>query len=344
MLKVPSLDKNIYLKVGDDQALPLLQAGKLLPARWQGPFTRALSNLGAFDVQLLFGSSLVASENITIGRWRISGIPEDESVTGELLVKVTVGKAGNVQVDATFNEDMLKVVILPGVLRNVPVQQEITSEGIKASEEGIIEPDLPNSSRRDQHPREQEIHNWGDMMVETTVVKTQSDSGSDGNNPAPSMSLDNVEMFIRKGSGNILDDDTVQEIIGRPLEGEPPTNSPYFFIPREEEVQSEGLESDLNTTGGLGCFMGLLQMFGLGRQELKVTYAKSPLLGDRPFKRGLLELEDLIRQKGPPPSPEELLSCPNCNAKISKDEIKCPWCSEQLAVSEETRVVEDQNE
>ena len=74
MKTTPKLGSTIYIETAGDQAAPVFLAQSPLPLDWAHSFTSAHINQGAFDIRLLFGSSYRASENHTLGRWRVSEI------------------------------------------------------------------------------------------------------------------------------------------------------------------------------------------------------------------------------------------------------------------------------
>lgn len=77
----------------------------------------------------------------------------------------------------------------------------------------------------------------------------------------------------------------------------------------------------------------------LGRWGMGALDVEMPVLeaepGEVPSRPGHLSPGDIIRLAGGPLAPEERRECPNCQAVISRQETKCPWCSAPLPAVDE---------
>lgn len=115
------LVKTIYIETFADTATPLIHAKGTLPTTLEWSFSTAHDNQTDIDIHLLYGTSTRASQDISIGRWRISGIPPAERGKPNISVQFRVDTNGEVSVTANIEGKPLNIHLLTETKEKVSV-------------------------------------------------------------------------------------------------------------------------------------------------------------------------------------------------------------------------------
>ena len=116
------LAANIYIETMEDTAVPIIAMNSLLEQMRFGSFSTAVDNQTFIDVHLLYGTSTKVSQNTSIGRWRITGIPPLPARTPNITVTVYAYVTGEVNIAAFLNKSQRLEAIPQTVPNRVPVR------------------------------------------------------------------------------------------------------------------------------------------------------------------------------------------------------------------------------
>lgn len=361
----PKLASTVHIEVAGDQAAPILLTGSLLPADWSHTFSTVRDNQNTIDVHLLIGSSYTASENNSIGLWRISGIPPAERGALDIQVDVHVNSQGKVELTAVHDNQPLSVFRMPGgsgqaavVISETghqPVDaidqviQTGNQEDAGAGPDDISPQEPPNAAapkatiddskvnlRCEQCGSQMEVRFVGDMHDKRLVCDY---CGAEMDLPDTYQRIARKRVQKSKPWGNSSTDtvhiETRSDHLadGHPLEPIPKIDDLRKLIEEGglEDIGDETLEI-LKKYGFKVSLEGKSSIVSMiHRLEKQNIDWKSEHSGDYiPLTpREILELA------GDPLPPEERLNCPNCDAVISRKARQCPWCSVSLSEYEE---------
>jgi len=116
------LATNIYIESIEDTAVPIIAMNSLLEQMWFGSFSTAVDNQTFIDVHLVYGTSTKVSQNTSIGRWRLIGIPPLPARTPHITVTVYAYVTGEVSIAAFLNKSQRLDAVPQTVLNRVPVR------------------------------------------------------------------------------------------------------------------------------------------------------------------------------------------------------------------------------
>ncbi len=353
----PKLGSTIYIEVAGDQAAPVFLAQSRLPLDWGHAFSSARINQNALDIHLLFGSSYRASENHTLGRWRVSDIAVVDRERFDIQVNVRVNTKGVVEVTAGRDDQALNVFRLPGGSAKVPlVIEEVGQDQVGMEEtykpaeqgDGISDETLENEAL----PTSQgdpgailECEGCGGKM-EVRFVGEMRDKrlvctycGSEAEIP------DAYRRTIRKNErdNKPLESHTIESVFIEARRDGLPGLKPFEDSPLNDDlrelIEQGGLEGIDDETiealkrrgfdipsGGKSSIVSTIRRLDKQNEEMK-----------NKLPRGYIPLtpQEILELAGQPLPVEERRNCPNCEAVISRHAKQCPWCSVSLAGSED---------
>ncbi len=96
------LAENLSIETLGDTATPLLTTGTALPASRTESFSTVHDSQAFIDIHLVHGCAVRASENQTVGKYQIAGIPPLPRGQPEISVTFLVAPDGQVQVTANM--------------------------------------------------------------------------------------------------------------------------------------------------------------------------------------------------------------------------------------------------
>ena len=118
------LAEPICMEVFGARVVRLIEGGNAVPVVWSNSLSITDEDQTTIDIHLLYGSSDSASNNHSIGRWRIVKIPLFEKGKPDIDVEININEDGRVVVAASISGWPLKVMPV-GVIKSVPVEQSM---------------------------------------------------------------------------------------------------------------------------------------------------------------------------------------------------------------------------
>lgn len=352
----PKLGSTIYIEVAGDQAAPVFLAESPLPLDWGHSFSNARITHNALDIHLLSGSSYRASENHTLGRWRVSEIAAGGEEKFDVQVKVRVNTDGMLEVSAALGDQPLNVFRLPGGSAKVPLVLDEAGLGRvdnpgdeKAVDRGDVQSDesqvlasqtsvdAPGADIRcEQCGGTMEIRIVGEMRGKQMVC-TYCGSEAD----LPEAFLQAIQSSEHEDS--LADSDSPDSLGGETRDDKLPGLKPFGKNPKVEEL------SELIKQGGLEGVdketIEVLKKHGFdipreGQSSIVSAIRRLDKLNEdmkNKKPRGYIPLtpREILELAGEPLSPEERRNCPKCEAVIARDARQCPWCSVSLTGSQD---------
>jgi hypothetical protein len=353
----PKLGSTIYIEVAGDQAAPVFLAQSPLPLDWGHDFSNLRINQNALDIHLLFGSSYRASENHTLGRWRVSDIAVVDREGSDIQVNVRVNTQGLVEVTAALGDQPLNVFRLPGGSAKVPlVIEEVgqdqgdieevnkpADQGDSMSDEILEDKALPTSAGDPGAILECEVCGgkmevrFVDEMRDKQLVCTYC--GSEADIP------DAYRRTIRKREhdNKPLESHTTESMFFEARRDGLPGLKSFEDSPGKEDLRElieqgglEGIEDEIIEalkrrgfdipSGGKSSIVSTIRRLDKQNEEMK-----------NKLPRGYIPLtpQEILELAGQPLPVEERRNCPNCEAVISRHAKQCPWCSVPLAGSKD---------
>ncbi len=97
------LRDNIGIETFGDNFFPIIRGGSALPVKWQNSFSAVHDNQTAIDLHFLFGPADKASENHSLGTWRIEQIPKAEKAQTYITVTLAIDEMGNANLSAEID-------------------------------------------------------------------------------------------------------------------------------------------------------------------------------------------------------------------------------------------------
>lgn len=348
----PKLGSTIYIEVAGDQAAPVFLAESPLPLDWQHSFSNARIQQNVLDIHLLFGSSYKASENHTLGRWRISEIAAAEREKLDVRLNVHVNIQGMVEVTAALDDQPLSVFRLPGGSAKAPLVMDetgldqvdnseqkkqdaqddnLSDEALKTAASNASADETSVTTQCEQCGGTMEIRFVGEMR-DKRLVCTYCGLEADitdtfqrvtrrreyENKPWGSHTTETVHIETRRDGLPGL----------QPFEDMPEIDDLRELIEqgRLEDIDEETIEVLKKRgfkvpTGGKSSIVSVIRSLDKQDEDLK---SKRP--------RGYIPLtpQEIIELAGEPLPPEERRNCPECEAVISRQAKQCPWCSVSL--------------
>jgi hypothetical protein len=117
----PQLAVDIYVERANDKAGLLISANTVLPTIWQGACSTTRNDQTGIILHLLYGNSARASQNSSIGRWRVSGFSNLKESKPRINLQVSVSAVGEVKVYADCGLNQPLSVIPQTPISQVPV-------------------------------------------------------------------------------------------------------------------------------------------------------------------------------------------------------------------------------
>jgi hypothetical protein len=365
MRVLPHLESSVYVEDAQGVAVPLFGAGTPLPAVRRHTLPAPHSQQVNLALHIVHGSSSLASENDSLGKWLISGAPPVERASGHLRLQFTLDAAGTLELTAVQGKEHLSVTPPQDGTPRLPVDAASIEpaslagvwERVRAGEESQVREDL------------------------AALVQTQPDSVAAWALLAaliadPQRKADCYRQVLRLDPGNLAALAVLRSLpsaepiatptaapphstgaeprVTTPAQGEPltPVAGPERIRPEGESqpvapaqvededaiiaelLSSRPVQRSASTapaTGGL--FSRLSRRLSQGRagQESPPSSPLHPVSdlqaapGRDPLDPGLI-----LKLAGGPLSADERLRCPECGATISREQDKCPWCSASL--------------
>jgi molecular chaperone DnaK (HSP70) len=287
------LKETLYLEISQGKIFPLVPSGRSVPATWQQNFTTFTENQRSFDLHLLRGNSEQLSENSTLGKWRIGGIPPAPKGMHRIQVETRVGVDGSVGIRATLDEQSLAVTLLtepfpkiPLTFRvpTIPLEKTIQQPCPECKRSFVIrytnwkeEPfalclDCGHEFELEDSPISGDTVPWEDLppeLIQTLGIETQHNPGG-------------------------LDEESLREL----------QEKGFNFTPAEEPDLTINADKVL-------------------RQIPKMFFRSQKTEPD-------LSVDDILRLAGKPLPESERRHCPKCDAVISRDATRCEWCGQTL--------------
>ena len=114
------LRDDIGIETFGDNFFPIIRNGSALPVKWQNCFSTAHDNQTAIDLHFLFGSSDKASENHSLGKWRIEQIPQSGKAQTNITVTLEIDGKGTVNLSAELGGSPL-IIRAMGEIAQAPI-------------------------------------------------------------------------------------------------------------------------------------------------------------------------------------------------------------------------------
>ncbi|MCL7454820.1 MAG: Hsp70 family protein [Anaerolineae bacterium] len=362
MRVLPHLESSVYVEAAQGVAVPLFGAGTPLPAVRRHTLPGPQSQQVNLALHIVHGSSTLASENDSLGKWLISRTPPVERASGHLRLQFTVDAAGTLELTAVQGKEQLAVTPLQDGTPRLPVDAASIQPGslagawerVRAGEESQVREDLAALVQT----QPDSVAAWA--LLAALVVDPQRKAGCyrqvlrlDPSNLAALAVLRSLSPAApvatpSRSSG-------AKPRVAPPAQGEPVASSAELErirpegesqpaapaqVEDEDAVIAELLSarpvqrpaSTAPVTGGL--FSRLTRRLSQGRagQESPPSSPLHPVSdlqaapGRDPLDPGLI-----LKLAGGPLSADERLRCPECGATVSREQDKCPWCSASLS-------------
>ena len=121
MRALPHLAESVHVEGPQGTTVPVFGAGTPLPAVRRHSLPGPRSDQVSLDLHVVHGSASAASDNQSLGRWRISGAQASERPSSLLRIQFIVDAAGNLDVAALQGKRQLTVTALEQGTRRIPV-------------------------------------------------------------------------------------------------------------------------------------------------------------------------------------------------------------------------------
>jgi len=287
------IKQNLFIEASKDNTILLIPAGRRVPTSWDQTFTTFIDGQRSIDIHLLRGISGKDWENITLGKWRIAGIPPAPKGDQRILVKVRVGVDGSVGLSAKQKNQTLPVTFLTETMPKIPLTFKVPKQQL---EKLVQKPCWACKSN---------------YVIGTTNWK----------NEPFALCLDCGNEFALP--------ETLKTSVTAPWEDLPPElletlgiqkpHEPGGLTP-EELLELEEKGFDLNPDEEPDLLIDankIIQqipgmIFGQGKTTVE------------------LDNEEIFRLAGDPLPENKRRNCPKCDAVISCDAERCEWCGQNF--------------
>ncbi len=287
------IKETLYIETSKNQVVPLIPAGRRVPTEWEQTFTTYRENQRSFDLHLLRGLSDKAMENITLGKWRIAGIPPAPKGEHRIRVKIRLGIDGSVGFDATLKKQPLLVTFLTETLPKIPLTIKVPNSQL---EKLVQKPCWSCKSN---------------FVIGTTNWK----------NEPFALCLDCGNEFAIP--------ETLTTSVTAPWEELPPEllntlgieppHNPGGLPPEElQELKDKGFNINLDEQPDLVI------------NANKIIHQIPGMIFGQKKNQAELDHEDILRLAGEPLPESERRKCPKCDAVISREAKRCEWCGQTL--------------
>lgn len=286
------IKENLYIETSQKNVFPLIPAGRTVPATWEQTFGTSAENQRSFDMHLLRGISQNLKDNLSLGKWRIGGIPAAAIGEHRITAIIRVGIDGSVGLRATLNDQALPVTLLTEAFPKIPLTFRVPT--IPA--EKLINHPCPECKRS--------------FVVHTKNWKQEPfalclDCGHEFNLP---------EMILPTESAPW--DDLPPELVD--TMGIESPHTPGGLTPEEiQELEAQGFDFFIKEEPNLNIRVeNVVQQFpGLIFQQSKADE---------------LTPDEILRMAGDPLPEDKRRNCPKCDAVISRETTRCEWCGQIL--------------
>jgi molecular chaperone DnaK (HSP70) len=285
------LKENLYLEVSAQHVYALIPAGRTVPANWQQTFTTSAENQRSFDLHLLRGVSENLTDNATLGKWRIGGIPAAPKGQQRVHIEIRVGIDGSVGLRATLEGKALPVTLLTEAFPKLPLTFRVPTIPF----EKLIQEPCPECNRnfvmRSFNWKKQPFALCLDCGHEFSLPETPPTESAPWKDLPPELVKTlGIERPRHPGGLNTGELRELQD-------------KGFDIFPAEEP--------DLKIDAGKSL------------QQLSKMMFKQPQTED-------LSPEEIVRLAGEPLPEEKRRRCPKCDAVISREIKRCEWCGQVL--------------
>ena len=287
------IKESLYLEISQEKNFPVIPAGRIVPAVWHQSFTTFAENQRSFDLHFLRGNSDKIIDNITLGKWRIGGIPPGAEGEHRVEVEIRVGIDGSVGLRATIDEQPLPVTLLTEAFPKIPLTFRVPTIPVEKK----IQEQCPECRRN--------------FVIRATNWKGEPFA----------LCLDcGLEFELPEGfqfEETATWEELPPELI-KTLGIEAPHPPGGFDTDELKELEELGFDFSLQQEPDLKIDMGKVvrQIPGM------ITPAKP--------KKDELSVDDILRMAGKPLSEDQRRNCPNCDAVIARDVQRCAWCGQTV--------------
>lgn len=286
------IKETLFIETTHNNVFALIPAGRTVPATWEQTFGTSAENQRSFDMHLLRGNAQTLWENTSLGKWRIGGIPAAPIGEHRINVIIRVGVDGSVGLRANLNDKPLPVTLLTEAFPKIPLTFRVPT--IPA--EQLIDQSCPQCKRnfvvRSTNWKQQPFALCLDCGHEFKLPKSVSSLGSTPWDDLPAELADTLGIEQPHTPGGLTPEE-IEELEAKGFD---------FFI-KDEPKLNIGVENIVQQIPGM-----------LFRQS----------------KTDELNPDEILRLAGDPLSDDERRNCPNCDAVISHENIRCEWCGQIL--------------
>jgi len=285
------LKETLYLEISPEKNFPVIPAGRTIPAIWQQTFTTYFENQRSFDLHLLRGHSDQLAENITLGKWRIGGIPPGDKGKHRITVETRVGADGSVAVRATLDEQSLPVTLLTEPFPKIPLTFRVPTIPLDKK----VQTTCPECKHR--------------FVIRSTNWKGDSYA----------LCLDCGHEFELPDTASVGVsapwEDLPPELV-RTLGIETPHKPGGLDTGALRELQEKGYDWSIHDDPDLSISVDKIA------QQIPKMIARSPKSAND------LSVDDIIRMAGDPLPEDQRRNCPKCDAVIALEATRCEWCGQ----------------
>jgi hypothetical protein len=289
------LKETLYLEVSDQSVYALVPAGRTVPANWQQTFTTSVADQRSFDLHLLRGISESLAENMTLGKWRIGGIPAAAKGEQRVHVEIRVGFDGSVGLRATLEKKKLPVTLLTEAYPKIPLTFRVPTIPF----EKLIQEPCPECRRtfvmRSVNWKKQPFALCLDCGHEFELPETSPADESAPWEDLPPELLETLGIERPQKPGGLTTDEL-------------------------RELEEKGFDLSLLTLEE-DTHLGL---------SISKSVEQIPGMIFRQQKNDELTPEDIVRMAGKPLPADQRRRCPKCDAVVSREIQRCQWCGHEL--------------
>lgn len=333
MMAVESrLGSTIYLESPGYQPMPLIRAGSLLPAVGRTGLSTSQEGQPSLDLSLCFGGPPGAEASRPIGQWQVFGL----TLLGpkpQVLIQVEVEVSGEVRVSAAHTDKKLDVFLVRSK-KPVPVEEarETARDPLSAAREWLALGDRPGAAIELSQVLIHDPDNLAAWEMLATLLVDRDKQ------------IDCYRRILRLDPGHRQARAQLRALTG------PPGASALVVEKAAEPEQVEAsdtalaaepaesaLEKDLPwedpaaAADPLGAGLEALEAESeMDRFLRSLEEAEAAQAEVRERQPEVLTPEDVVRLAGDPLPEEKRRRCPQCDAVVSQDDSRCPWCSADL--------------
>ena len=287
------IKETLYIETSKNKVVPLIPAGRRIPTDWKQTFTTYKENQRSFDLHFLRGMSDIAMENITLGKWRIAGIPPAPKGEHRVRVNIRLGADGSVGLDATLKKQPLPVTFLTETLSKIPLTIKVPNSQLEKLVQKPCWSCKSNFVIGTTNWKNEPFALCLDCGNEFAIPETLNTSVTAPWEELPPELLNTLGIKLPHKPG------------GLPLEELQELRDKGFNLNPEEQP-----DLDINANKVFQQIPGMI----FGQKTTKAD----------------LDHEEILRLAGEPLPESERRKCPKCDAVISRDSKRCEWCGQTL--------------